>query len=222
MRRTLLVSLLSASSSAGLASCAVQSTRVRTDVTTAGPIADSTADSTTERRVCFRGRPLPRCRRYWVTEMGYSRRLTSSASRGGEGAWYVTAELGHAWNLDTRHALGGTLFFGFDDDGSRWGLRPRVRRVITGGLAVELAPGVLLAGSDRVEPRFPGFSGQVSVDFGNLFAVTTQLEVLRRQGAPTRVEWFGGVRGGSYLGIIVIPAVAILALIAVSTIRFGG
>jgi hypothetical protein len=169
-------------------------------------------------QMCFSGRPLPKCKAFMLTEFGYSRRLNDSHRDVYSGRWYLTAELGAMVNRGYRSALGAALFFGAEDDGSRWGLRPRYRRWLSGTISLDVAPGILFAGTDnRFQPSFPGFSGQLSLGVGDLVGVTTQLEIIPSDALGTRTEWFVGVRGGSGIGIVGGLATFVLAAIAAAT-----
>lgn len=168
--------------------------------------------------LCFGAHPLPRCRAFTLTEFGYSRRMNDShRERTGSYHYYFTAQVGAMVNRGSRSALGGTIFFGGEDDGSRWGLRPRYRRWLTKTMAVDLAPGIVFAGSnDRFEPRYPGFSGEAGLAVQDLLALTAEFEVIPSHTHGTRTEWFAGVRGGSGLGVVGGLGTVVLLAILVS------
>src|SRR5438552_16573004 len=73
---------------------------------------------------CFRGRPLPRCSSFWITEFGISARLSSDQSAGGP---LFTWELGGMMNQGTKNAFGAAMFVEASGDGSGLGVRPRYR-----------------------------------------------------------------------------------------------
>ena len=159
-----------------------------------------------QRAWCFRGRPLPTCRSFWITEAGYGYALTGSNRH------YATWELGLMTNLDERWAVGGTFLAGIAfGDGARVGvgLKPRFRLWLDSSTSVELSPGVLLAGS---EGQFPRFTGHVSVNFQDRLALTSQLEVL------DNVAWYVGVKLGSKAGLIATGVEAAAPLVLVIAI----
>ena|SRR2546426_6671842 len=71
--------------------------------------------------LCFRGRPLPQCRAFWLTEFGLS-------LPDGPFGW----ELGGMRNVGKRSAVGGTLYLRIDG-GTAYGVKPmyfmRIRAV---------------------------------------------------------------------------------------------
>ena len=164
------------------------------------------------RSLCFRGRPLPTCRTFWITEAGYSYRLTGQSRDHS----YATWEVGLMRNLSVRTALGATLFAGFDGD-LRWALKGRFRRWVSSSTSLEVAPGVLLTGC---EGNCPGFTGHLAVNFEDRFAFTSHVEVLNRRGfgafpGRSSVAWYIGVKLGSQPGVIAtgVEAVALVGVL---------
>jgi hypothetical protein len=190
------------------------------------PSPESAADP------CFRGRPADECSCFWITEFSYSRRLGDLPVEWdvGDGRWLLTAEIGQMANLKQGRALGGSLFAGFDDRGSRVGVKLRGRRWISRVTAVDAGAGVLFAGHDNhYRPSFPAFTGHIGLMHGDLIGATVRLEVIPGKPKPeistqpigTDVAWYVGVTGGSYLGILVGTATLILAVIVLSTMELG-
>src|SRR2546429_9638941 len=74
---------------------------------------------------CFRGRPLPHCSSFWITEFGIGARLSSDRSAGGPlFGW----ELGGMKNQGRKNAFGAALFVEASGEGGGLGVRPRYRR----------------------------------------------------------------------------------------------
>ncbi len=78
---------------------------------------------------CFCGKPLPECKTFWITEFGYSHRLDQQPRRYQFAAsnFYLTWEVGMTGNLNQKSALGATFMLGADDNGHRFGVKPRYR-----------------------------------------------------------------------------------------------
>lgn len=99
---------------------------------------------------CFRGRPLPACRSFWIVEMQGDApvaQTTRTITLGGEppgeiGLFEKRLEwnLGHMLNLTPRHAVGGVLTFGASD---QFGVKLRGRRWLNADLSVEMEGGLL-------------------------------------------------------------------------------
>lgn len=180
--------------------------------------------------VCFRGRPLPRCSAFWITEFGLAARLTPAEFANGP---LYTWELGGMKNRGTRNALGAALFVEGSDEGGAWGLRPRYRRWLNPKTTLDLAPGIAIGGDRNLTP---GFSGHVALNFADYFALTSTIRVARRYeyvpatlspaGYPLsytevpsiRAAWFGGARLGALPGTIVgvaIPTAVIVTFLIV-------
>lgn len=85
---------------------------------------------------CFRGRRLPTCRSFWVTDaaagLGYV---------AGRSEVYLAADLGWMRNVNDRTAVGATIGIGHSGDGFV-ALRPRLRRWITPAIGLDISPGV--------------------------------------------------------------------------------
>jgi hypothetical protein len=142
---------------------------------------------------CFRGRPKPTCDNFWLTELGFAKRVTSDS------APLYTWELGWMVNRGTRRALGVGVFFQVEDE-TEFGIRPRLRLWMSRAISVDLAPGVILFGSGAGV----GFSGHVELNFGDYAAVTAHVVSRPYARAPSAQNGvFVGGRVGSALGAIV-------------------
>jgi hypothetical protein len=156
--------------------------------------------------VCFRGRPLPRCRAFWLTEFGVS-------PFDGAVAW----ELGGMRNVGPRSAVGGALYLRVDG-GSAYGVKPRFRRWLSPVVALDVAPGFIILAGDG---NSPGFAGHVGLSFRDWLALTLQAETVPPDfPAGRRIKWSGGGRLGGGLGAI--TGIAGLALLGWYALACGG
>ena len=163
-----------------------------------------------EAKTCFRGRSLPECKTFWITEFGYSRRFNLQPSHYPDNRPndFLNWELGGMTNINRRSALGATLFGGFNVGGSyfgygsRIGLKPRFRLWLNPTTNLDLSPGIILYGDfNSFKPKFPGFTGQVGLNLRDWFALTSHLEIVRLETVGTDVVWYNGVKLGSYPGV---------------------
>jgi hypothetical protein len=119
-------------------------------------------------------------------------------------------------NWGERSALGAAFFSTVppDLDWGRGGLRLRYRRWLTRSVSIDVAPGIVL--STRGRHRSPGFSGAATLNAGDWVGLTAQLEIIPESGGygGTLVNWSGGLRAGSYPGVIGHIAIALLYAIA--------
>jgi hypothetical protein len=116
---------------------------------------------------CFRGRPLPACKSFWIFEMQGSSPVAQTsrtirtyfdATRTGspqEFEYDATAftsvvewNLGHMVNLGDKYALGGVVTVGSGNGDGLAGLKARVRRWLSSDLSVEAEAGALWSSPD--------------------------------------------------------------------------
>ena len=170
--------------------------------------------------LCFRGRPAPRCRAFLITEFGFNVSTHDNFVDATSAVW----ELGVLRNTGTRSAFGATARFAIGA-GDRLILSPRLRRWMGHNLTLDLAPGVIVW-DDRVTglstARAPGFSGQVTLGYGDFVALAAGVEIAHFDRAQplgvsgTSVVPFVGVRLGSYPGTIAgTVGAALIGLVAV-------
>ena len=119
---------------------------------------------------CFRGRPLPACKSFWIVEMQGSSpvaqtsrsviRVYSDPTRSGlpQASEYqlrtfdnvLEWNLGHMANLGDKYALGGVVTVGSGNDDALSGLKVRVRRWLNSDLSVEAEAGALWTNAGSV------------------------------------------------------------------------
>jgi hypothetical protein len=182
-------------------------------------------------------RPLRKSHFFWITEFGYSRRFKQpvksySEERESYGYhWtnietyiparqYFTWELGPMGNLNPKTAMGATLLFGVDgDDVVRFGMKPRYRRWLDKKTSIDIAPGILLRGSEPLKSALPGFTAHVGLNFEDTIIIYGQMEIHRLENYGTDVAWYSGIKLGSSPGLI---AGAIYGFIkAIGSMDFG-
>lgn len=188
--------------------------------------AQATADNGS---ACLATQPLPECRTFWLTEVGYYRPVigTGSTQRnqtagiGGPGlAKYYSWELGRMSNRSRRTAVGGTFLIGME---GRFGLKGRYRRWMPNRGFVDVSAGALRAMIHLPAPQFdtPGYgiTGDVALGWRDWAAITVRADALRG-GGRTAGAVYGGVRLGSYPAIAATMAAA--AVGAVIGASFAG
>src|SRR5204863_210263 len=106
----------------------------------AGAAAAQTQSRT---RDCYRGRPLPPCRSFWITEFGLLGRLNALPEPRTTVDPFFRWEVGGMQNRNERTAFGATIVIEADDLGSRYGITPRYRRWLAPSLALDLSAGGL-------------------------------------------------------------------------------
>lgn len=112
---------------------------------------------------CFRGRPLPACKSFWLVEMQGTAPLAQTSSTiqsrftpYDQQAFSSVLEwnLGHMVNMGPTYAIGGVITAGTGDSGYLTGLKLRVRRWLHPDLSLEAEGGLL-----RNDPWGGGGSG---------------------------------------------------------------
>ena len=169
--------------------------------------------------LCFRGQPAARCRAFLITEFGVNGSTHDNFVDATSAVW----ELGLMKNTGSRSAFGGSARFAVGA-GDRLILSPRLRRWMSHGLTLDVAPGVIVW-DDRVtglsQAQAPGFSGQVTLGYQDLIGVAAGIEIahFERSGvgglSGTSAVPFVGARLGSYPGTIAGTAgAALIGLVA--------
>lgn len=109
-------------------------------------------DESSPRIGCFRGRPLPACRSFWIVEVQGALPVLQTRRK----VWFTGADtirwkpfstqlewsLGHMMNLDPSWALGGELTLGTGSDSPLTAIRARARRWLNPDMSVEAEAGV--------------------------------------------------------------------------------
>lgn len=170
-------------------------------------------------QTCFRGQPLPNCKVFFITEVGYTHKLTAGRPEGSFGSddavHYVGGELGLMVNRG-RFALGGTGFFGGlggtgDLGGAlRGGVKGRVRRWLDDSAALDVGAGPMITGENEL-----GFSSHLALSIEDRILMLTQFEVV---GGESDVYF--GMRLGSKPAVW--ASLAAGALLGVGALALSG
>lgn len=166
---------------------------------------------------CFRGRPLPRCKKFVLFELGWfgevagTRQKFRNSFQNAEFSTpdlpsYIALELGRMVNTDSTHAWGGTAHFGFSHDEFRVGLKARRRTWLTPKTTLDLTAGPLIT---RVPPaevssrhdRAVGITGGASFGVSDLIAASLSADVVQG-GGRTRGALHTGVKLGGYPAVV--------------------
>lgn len=170
---------------------------------------------------CFAGNPLPQCKTFWITEVGYYHRAFGGGSLQQSvppGAYrrpdlynHFAWELGRMSNRGPRAAVGGTLLIGGGGSGFRYGVKGRYRRWVGERSSLDVSAGPLgvVTRSQYSEPRISGYgiTGGVALGWKDWAAVTVNADAVRGQGRNAGAL-YGGVRLGSYPAIVATAGIA--------------
>lgn len=175
-------------------------------------LAQDKEERTSTRVFSLRGKPLPECRYFAITEFGLFHRIPA---RENEGSFYVMGELGVMRNINRKSSAGATFVVGGTEFGGRLGIKPRYRYWMNPNTSLDIAPGILLGGFENTSGEtFPGFSGHLGLNFRQLdLSLIGQLEIISRDKS-----FYAGAKLGGYAGPIAAVIVLIFAAIAVSSI----
>lgn len=184
---------------------------------------------------CFRGRPLPECKSFWITESGAFYHLNAHAGD----RWsdreiyenlYYTWEIGVMVNRSSRTAYGGTFYVGWDGyiNDARLGFKGRWRWWLSPHTALDLSPGILF--SDKISDS-PIWCLSASLCGNDRIMVIAQVEMVTWKkirsnnigyfGEGTDLLLYGGLRFGAEAGIVVGILTPII-LAATAANDFGG
>ncbi|MFH1219650.1 MAG: hypothetical protein V1694_04280 [Candidatus Eisenbacteria bacterium] len=132
-------------------------------------------------RMCFRGKPAPACKTFWITEfgLGYMPKTYDPICLSSEIGWMV--------NYRERYAIGGTTYIAFDNNLEcvRGGLKLRVRRWMSPNWSMNFAGGPILGRTWSGGDVQPGFAGHVDVNYKDRVAPYIGMDLLK-----------GGLEGG--------------------------
>jgi hypothetical protein len=175
---------------------------------------------------CFRGRPLPECRSFWITELGYFRTSLSTespttANPSGEATLksHTAAALGVMRNRSANRADGYTAEIGFNNRGIRVAGSRRYRFWMPSQQQVDVSAGAVhtgVRGITRGKAPGNGLTADVSYGWADLFGGTLRADVVRAE-KHTFGAVYTGVKVGSYSTLLTavagILSIGILALL---------
>ncbi len=180
----------------------------------------------------FRGRPLPACRDFMLTEFGVGYAM-SGAPISGNGR-VLTSDVGYMRNISLRSAIGITAHITSNDGGRSQGFKLRYRRWIPdpsgrpGSVSVEFGAGLMVGGNERLRSESPGWhAGQsvkypfpvasVSLNAADYASVMLQLEPFSNEAGDSTLRSTMTLRLGSYAVLIAGIGLAVAAGIALAT-----
>ena len=160
---------------------------------------------------CFRIRPAPFCRSYWIVEVQGVFPVASSMQTqfsGGQGAPGIEVDvsadnnlefnLGHMINASSKVSVGGAVVLGSGSGGVPDGARARVRWWATPGASFELEAGVVRTNLGRgLSPPLVGPSLGARLNLRDAGAVLIRYD---RVKVPSDDQWSGGSAWGLSLG----------------------
>ncbi len=184
-----------------------------------------------QKQLCLKAYPKPECQSFLITEFSYMNRFHLSSKLPSyvyDDAFLFSWELGLMKNITPRYALGGTFYTAVDDEGSRVGIKARIRRWLSRELSIDLAPGILIAKISGDYERYPAFTGHIGFNYTPMLSVVTQLEIIPfkanlfdpvsqsfRRFRGNEVSWFVGIKlcseigvGTGIVGILLVPVIA--------------
>ena len=153
-------------------------------------------------KICFRGKPAPYCKMFFITEVG--------ATLSG-----VNWELGGMHNLNKRSALGATFFVSIREyDNYAAGFKFRYRHWLNSfnGFSIDISPGLVL----WTQRKDPTFTGHVGFNYKDMITLMVQAYYVRRYRIQkNKIDFSLGLKFGSYagsaLGVVAVIAVIVLA-----------
>lgn len=129
---------------------------------------------------CFRPQPLPKCKAYFIYDLGVSFELGEEEPHDSEA---LSLELGYMRNLTTKDAVGFGVIGMATSEANKLAVRARYRRWLSRTVGLDAAAGLTVAGGDEQgsSPVFPGVIGSLGVQVGGVVGVTLEAEQARYQ-----------------------------------------
>jgi hypothetical protein len=168
------------------------------------------------RKTWFQAGPKSYCNFFLISEFGYMHRIALDSKIPDnyyDEPFLFIWELGLMLNVNEKNALGISAYAAADDEGSRYGVKARMRCWFSHGFSLDIAPGILLDKIDSHYENYPGFTGQIGLNW-NWLTLATQLEVIpvyanfrNELGELNRsngheVAWYAGLKLNSDPGFL--------------------
>ena len=182
--------------------------------------------------VCWRGKPFPECHTFILTDLGVYARLDDDPTQAANQSIFFTLDLGLMKNVSPTTSIGGTFYGGSGDSHARVGGRFRYRRWLSRNFAFDVAPGLIVYGSEDggYTHQFPGLVLGTSLNWRDWVALGLEVEHSRyRIEGFTPVEnvsdhlsdttWRLGGKLGSAPGLLGTAALVGFFIILVSNIE---
>lgn len=170
--------------------------------------AQPAPDSIRTRRDCWRGAPLPWCRRFWLTEAAAEGSISGTHGWFTEGGVSYSRTVGPflAWtfgpmvNRPSSGAVGGTVTFGAQSAGMRTAVEARYRRWTGGSGSLDVSAGFARTDiAERVHASGVTVSG--AFGFTDRISATVRQDALRAKG-NTLAATYVGIRLGTKPAVI--------------------
>lgn len=215
-----------------MSSSAVARTVVLVMLSLAAPCL-AQSDSAARSRWCWRGRPMPECTTFWITEFGVdasmssTQRIVSENLGGGDVYRYALRDfdsrfvwtVGPMFNTRPRAAIGGTVSINPLGGRYRAAMEVRRRSWLTDGTALDLSAGALKMGvPNRTGTSYRdeyGLSAGALIVGADLINVNARVDLLV-SGGKARLGTSAGLGGGSYVAVIGSVALGVLVLAFIS------
>lgn len=177
---------------------------------------DPLPGSSPARKDCFRGRPLPECANYVISEIAYGRNGYSGTNFENN---YATAEVGLMFNQGLRAAMGATLSQTWSED-NKLGVNFRYRWWMNPYFHLDLAPGVWFSARDMSTYSFDhvGFTTRASLMYVDAIGLEARFNTGNVYELGQQTEWTWGVRTGSYVSVVLGVATLGLFLIYAASV----
>jgi hypothetical protein len=128
--------------------------------------------------LCWRGKPLPECRSFLITEVGISYPLGDPIANGGYTV--VAGDLGWMKNISERAAVGATVHarLGLADEYARAGVRARYRRWLGRRNSLDFSPGIILVSRETSTTDYypPGFVASATFNLGTVAGLSLEAD----------------------------------------------
>jgi hypothetical protein len=181
-------------------------------------------------KACFRGRPLPECKEFWIVEERLEFRANDINSLPYPASVNLAIDLGHMFNITRRYAIGGSCYFAANSNRNVEGLRLRYRYWINRETSFDISPGIIFAGNDECanppSTKYPGLIISAALGYKDLIAFNLTLEryALRNNFGATnypRSETviYSGFTLGSYSALVGMVATVFTGVIAAVSMR---
>ena len=152
---------------------------------------------------CFRGKPKGKCCSFLIFETGFLyKRIAESGIRRGTDDLLFTVNLGLMFNNKGSSALGGLFHMSAYSGVKNFGFGPRYRKWLGKGVALDLSPLLLIAGTGN--GSYPGFAFSAALAVHEWFSIDAYLDILpyERQNylGPSNFETVRETQTTLYLG----------------------
>ncbi len=225
-----------------LLSAGLVATSVLASPRPAAPQDSAAREATASKIGCFRGRPLPECKSFWIVELAglwplaqTSREVTFLGGNSSEEeAFGLSGELniGHMVNLSDRIAVGGSISVGSGTRGTYTRIVSRARRWMSSDWSVEASAGLLRTNAGYAPNQDSGATAGVRVnirDEGSFFIRGEILPMPERRTGDYRFDPGGtqkavsaGVALGSVPALVGVGSAGVIWAVLIGVLLASG